>query len=330
MKVPMYRSNLSREIIRNQLREAFDSVIDSENLILGGKVHEFEREFENYLGTNHCVGVANGTDAIELALRALGVTQGSKVATVANAGFYTSTATHALSGIPVYMDVSLSHGLVTYDEVENVINREKPKVLVLTHLYGQVIPEILKIVNFAKSKGVAILEDCAQAHGASLHGKKAGTFGDIATFSFYPTKNLGALGDGGAVVTSSLLLKERLVSLRQYGWIKKYTVQEIGRNSRLDELQAAFLLTFLPKLDENNELRVQAARMYLDGINERADYLQHVSREWTTGYVAHLCVVRVNDSLRDSLMQHLEEKGVSFAIHYPTPDHHQPALRMDK
>jgi len=325
--VPMFRFEISGSEMENKFVSTFREFLQSGQMSLGNQVSQFEIEFAKYIGVDHVVGVANGTDAIELALRALGVNRGSKVATVANAGFYTTTALLAIGASVVFMDVSSSSGLVTKVEVEHTLRNEKPDVIVITHLFGHVVSDMARIVSLAQSYGVKILEDCAQAHGARLHGQIAGTFGDIAAFSHYPTKNLGALGDGGSVATQSTHLAQRVKLLRQYGWTSKYIATEPGRNSRLDEVQAAFLRLKLPNLDESNHKRVLIAQSYLTRIDERPGLLQHLSPIDPDGFVAHLFVMTVSPSHRKSLLEHLEREGVSSAIHYPIPDHLQPAMR---
>jgi len=328
LEVPMFRFEHSNPAVRAELTQSFHKFLDSGHLVLGKQVSRFETEFAKYLGIDHSLGVANGTEAIELSLMALGANRNSRIATVANAGFYTSSAALAIGATIVYMDVSFDDGLVTFDQVESTIKHEQPDVLVLTHLYGQIVPEVSRMVELAKSKGVKVLEDCAQAHGARIDGRMAGTFGDVSSFSHYPTKNLGALGDGGSVATSSRTLYKRLVRLRQYGWESKYKVVEPGRNSRLDELQAAFLRSSLPQLDESNRRRVSIAQRLRAGILERDNLIHHVRRDWTGGFVAHLFVMKVSPILRESLVKHLSENGVGSSIHYPIPDHLQPAMKF--
>lgn len=229
-----------------------DRVLKSHSYILGQEVASFEKEFAHYIGVQECLTVANGTDALELALKGVGVNPGDRVATVANAGFYSSTAIHAVGATPLYVDIDETTLTMSLSSLKSVANENSfPKAVILTHLYGQLAPNTLEIQQFCKEAGVKFIEDCAQSTGASLYGKKAGSFGDIATFSFYPTKNLGALGDGGAIVTDNLKISERIKKLRQYGWSEKYKVSLAGGcNSRMDEIQAAILREKLPCLDQ--------------------------------------------------------------------------------
>lgn len=303
---------------RNSIDTAISRVLNRSWLVLGPEVDAFEKDFSSYLGVNFCRSVANGTDALELGLRAVGVQQNDKVATVANAGFYTSTALLAIGAIPLYMDVDLDNRVVTLTEIKRAI-KEGVKVVVVTHLYGQALSDIEVIASVCRTAGVSLIEDCAQAHGAKIAGKQVGSFGDVGCFSFYPTKNLGALGDGGAVVTSDIALAERVSCLRQYGWTSKYQVGLAGaRNSRLDEMQAAILIEFLPHLDSWNARRRDIASIYSTQIKNTAVILPPVGDE---AYVAHLYVIRTKQ--RDALRAHLRDLNIASDVHYPIPDHRQ-------
>jgi dTDP-3-amino-2,3,6-trideoxy-4-keto-D-glucose/dTDP-3-amino-3,4,6-trideoxy-alpha-D-glucose/dTDP-2,6-dideoxy-D-kanosamine transaminase len=302
-----------------EIKLAIDRVLTSGWVVLGPEVKKFEQSFAEYVGVSQCVTVANGTDAIELGLKALGVKSGDLVATVANAGMYTTSALLAIGAIPFFMDVSNSTRNVYLSEVENAISKGV-KAVVATHLYGFAIEEIAEIVEMCKRAGVAVLEDCAQAHGARIGNKCVGSFGDAAAFSFYPTKNLGALGDGGAVVTGNLNVADQVAKLRQYGWASKYKVETAGaRNSRLDEIQAAILSVFLLTLDKSNEKRRAIARIYNEQIvHPQVTLPMHDGK----GYVAHLFVLQSKH--RNALQNHLKSLGIASDIHYPVPDHLQP------
>ncbi len=287
--------------------------------VMGPEVAAFEAEFAAYCGVPHCHGVANGTDALEIALRAVGVTAGGKVAMVANAGFYSATAALAFGAVPVYVDVDPRTHLMDPDALTRLLARERPQAIVATHLYGAMadMPALIE-----RAAGIPVIEDCAQAHGASLADRRAGSFGKAAAFSFYPTKNLGGIGDAGAVVTGDAEVAARIIRLRQYGWTSKYRVEEAGgRNSRLDPLQAAVLRLKLPRLDGWNERRRQIARRYADGIANARIGLPSAAGE---SYVAHLYVVTTDG--RDDLRRHLEQAGVGVDIHYPIPDTLQPVM----
>jgi dTDP-4-amino-4,6-dideoxygalactose transaminase len=283
--------------------------------VLGEEVAAFEREFADFCGTAHCIGVANGTDALEIALRAAGIGRGDRVATVANAGYYTCAALAAIGAEPVFIDVDETLTMAP-DALQAA--QADAKAVVVTHLYGR-LAAIERICAIAATRRLVVIEDCAQAHGAARSGKRAGSFGLAGCFSFYPTKNLGALGDGGAIVTSTHELAARATALRQYGWNAKYDVEQAGgRNSRLDELQAAFLRVKLPRLASMNAARIAVARRYCEGLRDTGLVLP----QWNGDeYVAHLFVVRAKD--RDALRARLNDERIDTAIHYPIPDHRQ-------
>jgi dTDP-3-amino-2,3,6-trideoxy-4-keto-D-glucose/dTDP-3-amino-3,4,6-trideoxy-alpha-D-glucose/dTDP-2,6-dideoxy-D-kanosamine transaminase len=313
--VPVFRFDVE-PAVDAALRDAAARVLASRWYVLGREVEGFEREFAAYCGVRHAVGLANGTDALELALRAAGVGTGSRVATVANAGYYTSTALAAIGAEPVYVDVGDD---LTMSPASLAGALAGVQAVVVTHLYGKLAP-IDEIVALARGRGVSVLEDCAQAHGAQRGGVRAGAFGAMACFSFYPTKNLGAIGDGGAIVTSDDALATRVRTLRQYGWSAKYRVEHAGgRNSRLDEIQAAFLRAKLPQVDRDNAARISIARRYQAGLSGLPIELP----QWQgNDYVAHLFVIRTAE--RDALRMHLAAAGIGSDVHYPIPDHLQP------
>jgi dTDP-4-amino-4,6-dideoxygalactose transaminase len=243
------------------LTASLERVLHRQWYVLGEEVTGFEDEFASYVGTTHCAAVANGTDALELALRAVGVRAGDRVLCAANAGFYGSTACIAAGARPVYGEIDPDTLCLSPAAVEEALANGAAAVI-LTHLYGQV-GAVEAIANLCRTRGVPLIEDCAQAHGARHAGARAGSFGDVGCFSFYPTKNLGALGDGGAVVTSRADVDQSVRSLRQYGWSRKYVADRSGgRNSRLDEMQAAVLRDKLPALDTQNQARREVASRY--------------------------------------------------------------------
>jgi dTDP-3-amino-2,3,6-trideoxy-4-keto-D-glucose/dTDP-3-amino-3,4,6-trideoxy-alpha-D-glucose/dTDP-2,6-dideoxy-D-kanosamine transaminase len=281
----------------------------------------FEKEFASYVGVGHCMGVANGTDAIELALRAVGVKVGSTVVCVANAGFYGSTAIHAIGAQPLYVDVDSTRLTLAPAALAKALDLQ-PSAVIATHLFGQ-LAEIEQIAALCHSSGIPLIEDCAQSHGARRNGRMAGSFGDISCFSFYPSKNLGALGDAGAITTNSDSFATAVRELRQYGWNTKYHVgRKCGKNSRLDELQAAVLRAKLVELDRHNDQRRSIAQRY-----NRAFTALPLQLPCSTDddYVAHLYVVRTD--CRDALRNHLQMMGIGTEIHYPVPDHHQIAYK---
>lgn len=303
--------------------------------VLGEEVKAFESAFAAWCGVAHCVGLANGTDALELALRAVGVQPGDTVLLVANAGYYGSTAVNLVGARPHYVDIdgltlcmspqALAKVLDTLEAQGGTQAGGRPKAIIATHLYGQ-LAAIEPIAQLAHRHRVPLIEDCAQSHGArvpGLQGRRAGSIGDIACFSFYPTKNLGALGDGGAIVCQDGALAERVRSLRQYGWSTKYHNDlPMGRNSRLDEIQAAVLNDKLPLLEAANVQRRAIARAYHAAFTGLPLQLPASLGE---DFVAHLYVVRT--PRRDALRAWLDAQGIATDIHYPVPDHLQPVAR---
>ena len=322
MKQPINDLSAKIETYQTEIRASIDRVLKRGWFVLGPEGEQFERSFAEYLGTGYCVGVANGTDALELALKAVGIGPGDLVATVANAGMYTTMATLAIGGQPHFMDVDARTKLVTLQHVALAIDAGA-KAIAATHLYGRAIPDIVQIAELCTERGIPLIEDCAQAHGAKWKGKCVGTFGAIGCFSFYPTKNLGALGDGGAVVTADPLLDQRLRRLRQYGWGGKYHVEMEGvRNSRLDEMQAAVLSALLPHLDSANARRREIASAYSNQISSPHILVPPVLGEED---VAHLYVIC--SPKRDALRLHLHSCGIACDIHYPVPDYRQPLFK---
>jgi dTDP-4-amino-4,6-dideoxygalactose transaminase len=320
--VPLNDLARQNRLLGDGLATRAREVIEHGRYVLGPECAAFESEFARYCGVADCVGVANGTDAIELALRAAGLGEGHRVATAANAGFYASAAIHATGADPVYVDVAAQTHLIDPEALRQTLARTAVHAVIVTHLYGR-LADVEAIAVVCKPHGVAVIEDCAQAHGASRGGRKAGGFGLAGCFSFYPTKNLGALGDGGAVTTDDVAFAARLRELRQYGWAGKYRVDRAGgRNSRLDEMQAALLRIKLPLLDRWNEQRRNIARRYAREItNPRLQ----CPADFAADHVAHLFVVRCED--RDGFRRHLDKHGVGSDIHYPTPDHLQAGYR---
>jgi aminotransferase EvaB len=301
------------------LESAVLRVLRSNWYVLGSEVTAFEDEFAAYVGATECVSLANGTDALELALRAVGVASGDLVACVANAGFYGSTAIHAIGAEPLYVDVDSATLDMAPAAFEQAL-RFNPKAVIVTHLYGQ-MAEIEELATMARRAGVKVIEDCAQSHGAMRHGRRAGSIGDIGCFSFYPTKNLGALGDGGAIVCNQPDIAGAVRTLRQYGWSSKYNVSTPhGRNSRLDEIQAAVLRAKLPYLDAANHQRREIAAKYNAAFSGLPLDLPTSTGE---DYVGHLYVVRVD--ARDSFREYLRLREVATDVHYPLPDHLQTA-----
>jgi dTDP-4-amino-4,6-dideoxygalactose transaminase len=299
--------------------DALRRVVESGRYVLGPAVEAFEAAFAKYCGVGHCIGTGNGTDALEVALRACGVRPGDQVATVANAGGYATSAIRAAGADPLCVDVEPRGLLLDPDDLHRRVT-PRVRAIVATHLYGRMV-DMPAVLAIASRIGAAVIEDVAQAHGATLHGRRAGSWGTMGCFSFYPTKNLGALGDAGAIVTDDPGLAERARWLGQYGWSGKYRARVAGgRNSRLDELQAAVLATKLPHLDGANERRRAIARTYGEALD---GWDLEVPPAGGPEDVAHLYVVRARD--RDAVRARLAALGVATDVHYPVPDHRQPA-----
>ncbi|MEA2981757.1 MAG: hypothetical protein QOF09_3580 [Alphaproteobacteria bacterium] len=292
-------------------------VLESGVYVLGEEVEGFEREFASYCGVAHAVGAASGTDALILALKALDIGPGDEVITVSHTAVATAAAVLAVGATPVLVDID-PHYTLDPGRIDFAVTR-RTKAILAVHLYGQAA-DMDAIGAMAWRHGLRMIEDCAQAAGGSYRGKRVGSLGDIACFSFYPTKNLGAIGDGGAVVTGDAGLAARVRRLRQYGWDESRKTREIGLNSRLDPLQAAILKVKLPGLDTDNARRGAIARRYGNGLAGLPMTLP--AARAGTSHVYHLYVVACDD--RDGLMAHLQGEEIGSTIHYADPVHRQP------
>lgn len=318
---PVPLNDLSRTPaeVMAKIKAAIDGVLVSGWFVMGPEHAAFESELSEYLGVSETVLVGNGTDALELALSAIGVAEGDLVLSVANAGGYATVAARQLGATAAYCDVDPDSLLMTGDTFSAALKTLDipPKAVVVTHLFGAMAP-VWEIAAIARAHGILVLEDCSQALGARHHGQMVGTFGDIATTSFYPTKNLAALGDGGAVFTNDFDLGESVRRMRQYGWDRKYHIgHDHGRNSRLDEMQAAVLRVRLPLLDSMNSRRRDIHAHYEQVSSSAARVVGSASES----FVAHLAVLTAND--RDGARATLGEAGVRTDVHYPVPDHLQ-------
>lgn len=309
--------------LRSELDAAVGRVLDSGWFVLGGEGRAFEEEFAASLATAHAVGVASGTDAIELALRALGLGPGDEVVTQANTCVPTVAAIERAGATPVLCDVEPEAGTMDLDSVRGALG-VRTRAVIPVHLYGQ-CADVDAIVELCEPRDVVVVEDCAQAVGAELRGRNAGTIGRLGCFSFYPTKNLAALGDGGAVVTDDDRLAERLRLVRQYGQTDRYRHVTEGVNSRLDELQAAVLRTRLPYLRQWNERRAEIASAYTEALG--GGPVRPLALLPERRHVFHLFVVEAPD--RDALAVHLDAHEIATLVHYPSPVHgHPPYHRL--
>ena len=322
MNVPFNDLAAQDAPLRPEILAAMRRVAESGRYVLGEEVRGFEAEFAAAIGVAHAVGVANGTDALKLALEALGVRPGDEVLTSSHTATFTALAITMLGATPTFCDVEPEGMLLDPARLEAAVT-PRTRALVPVHLYGQAA-DLEPMMALAKRRNLVVVEDCAQAHGALYHGQPVGSFGDAAAFSFYPTKNLGAMGDGGAVVTPRAAVAEVVRQLRNGGQSDRYRHVRTGVNSRLDEIQAAVLRIKLAHLAAaTDERRAQAAR-YEAGLAEAARRGVRLPRELPgRRHVWHLYVVR--HAQRDALAKHLEAAGIATISHYPIPVHLQPA-----
>jgi dTDP-4-amino-4,6-dideoxygalactose transaminase len=312
---------------KEEIDRAVRGALEGGSYILGPETAAFEAEFGAYLGGRPVVGAGSGTEALHLALRALGVGAGDVVFTVSHTAVATVAAVELAGAVPVLVDIDPATYTLSPASLEDALRRlgtsaGRPKAVIPVHLYGQPA-DMPAIMEIARRHGLSVIEDCAQAHGAAGAGRIAGTWGDAAAFSFYPTKNLGAIGDGGAVAAATPELAERLRSLREYGWRERYVSAVPGLNSRLDEVQAAILRVKLRHLDADNRRRRDLAARYDALLADSGLTLPRPGPAVT--HVYHQYVVA--GPRRDELRTHLRARGIGTLIHYPVPVHLQPAYR---
>lgn len=321
MKIPFVTFLPMEKELNDDIRGAFDRVFTRSWYIEGVEDEAFEKTFAEYCGAKYCVGVGNGLDALMLALKALGIGEGDEVIVPSNTYIATALAVTYVGATPVFVEPDIRTYNISPELIEPAITK-KTKAIMPVHLYGQAC-NMDPIMAIAKKYGLKVIEDCAQAHGATYKGQKVGTFGDAAGFSFYPGKNLGALGDAGATVTNNKELMDKIRALGNYGSDYKYHHIYQGYNSRLDELQAAFLATKLPHLERMNAERRRIAKMYSDGITNPKVVTPYVIPECVP--VWHIYGIRCSE--RDALEKHLNEKGIGTNKHYPIPMHLQECYR---
>jgi dTDP-4-amino-4,6-dideoxygalactose transaminase len=296
-------------------------VLESGRYVLGPEVTAFEAEFAAYIGVAHGIGVANGTEAIVIALKAAGIGAGDEVVTTAHTAVATVAAIELAGATPVFADIEPDYFTLDPARVERVLS-PRTKAILPVHLYGQAA-DLSALLELARRHGLTLIEDCAQCHGATYDGRRLGSFGALACFSSYPTKNLGAVGDAGAIVTNDASLAERCRLIREYGWAERYVSHIPGQNSRLDEIQAAILRVKLGRLDEGNARR-QALAAFYDGALAGGDLVLPKRRPRST-HVFHLYVAR--SVARDQTLSRLRDAGVGALIHYPLPVHLQRAYK---
>jgi dTDP-4-amino-4,6-dideoxygalactose transaminase len=313
--IPLVDLTAQYHSIKEEIDAAVHATLESGHFILGPLVSKFEESIASYLGVNHAIGLASGTDALVLALRALDISAGDEVIIPAYTFFATAGTVMSVGAKPVFMDIDP----VTYEmDVAQIEDRitANTKAVIPVHLYGHPV-EMNPILDLAYSYGLRVIEDNAQAFGATYRGKKTGSFGDISCLSFFPTKNLGAFGDGGMTVTNDDVLAERMRMLRTHGWKKKYYSEEVGYNSRLDALQAAILQAKFPHVDSWNEKRRQIAQRYSEKFIS-LDITVPVECDWGK-HVYHLYIIR--SERRNELQAFLKQKGIASEVYYPLPPH---------
>lgn len=320
MEIQCNRLDRQMETHQTELEQKALEVLRSGNYILGKELSLFEKEFAEYLGSTACVGVGNGLEALQIAFHLLKIGEGDQVIVPGNTYIASALGAALNQAVPVLVEPD-SYYNIDADKIEEVIT-DKTKAILAVHLYGQPA-QMDKIMQLAEKYHLKVVEDCAQAHGAEFAGKKVGTFGDIGCFSFYPTKNLGAYGDGGALVTDDIQLAEAARTYRNYGSRIKYKNEMIGINSRLDEMQAALLRVKLKYITELNEERRKLAERYTNEISN--DKFQLPMVQDGVKCVWHQYVVRVKD--RENVQRRLLEKGIHTMIHYPIPIHLSEAFR---
>lgn len=317
--IPVFDLKRQYASIRDEVGVALSRVFEKGYFILGEEVEAFEQEFAKYCEVGYAVGVGSGTEALHLALLACGVGAGDEVITVSHTAVATVAAIELTGARPVFVDIDPIRYTLDPARLETAITPHT-RAIIPVHLYG-CPADLMPILHIAQQYGLFVVEDCAQAHGAVYRGKRVGAWGHIAAFSFYPTKNLGAYGDGGAVITNDPGLAEKVRLLREYGWQQRYISSLKGLNSRLDELQAAVLRVKLCHLDTWNQRRRRLARLYTERL-EGSSVVLPAEPEGCT-HVYHLYVVR--HPRRDALQVALRERGIGTAVHYPLPVHLQPA-----
>ena len=309
--------------IKDEIEIAVKSVLSSGSYILGENVKSFEDELAKYIGCRYLISCGNGTDAIVLALKALDIGNSDEVITVSHSYFATSEAIALVGAKPVFVDINESDFCIDISKIEKLISN-KTKAIIPVHLYGQPC-EIDSVIAIAKKHNLYVIEDCAQAIGARFNKKHVGTFGDIGTLSFFPTKNLGAFGDAGAVIANNDEVAEKIRKLRAHGSSKRYIHDYIGLNSRLDEIQAAVLRVKLKYIEEWNQKRKNAADFY-SKVLDKVQSLILPKTKPNCNHVFHQYTVRVKENKRDYLCEKLNELGIESIIYYPVPIHMQKAF----
>ena len=324
--IPNCNPKASYLTYKKEIDQAILNVLDSGLYILGTEVNNFEHEYAKWNGVSNAISVANGTDAIELALRAADIGNGDYVLTVSHTAVATVSAIRRCGATPLFVDIDENYTMCTssLDKALKSCSEKQLKAIVVVHLYGQ-MADMPLILELAKQYNLTVIEDCAQAHGAELQGIKAGAWGDYGCFSFYPTKNLGAIGDGGIVVTNNSEAASRIREIREYGWKERYISSTEGINSRLDELQAAILRIKLRNLDNDNNSRRKIAAVYRNLLTGNSNITLPAEVQ-NTKHVYHQFVIQCDS--QQTLLEELKRTGIYLGIHYPQPVHTQPAYSL--
>lgn len=320
--IPLVDLNAQHDKIRKELDAAIAQIIDSSSFIMGPAVKELEAGFAAFCGSKFSVGCSSGTSALQLALEALGVGPGDEVITIPHTFIATIEAVSQCGAKPVFVDIDPATYTMNVDLLEKAIT-PRTKVVIPVHLYGH-ITDMDPLMEIANRRGLKVVEDCAQAHGAEYKGKKAGTFGDAGCFSFFPAKNLGAFGDAGAITTNDEALAKKMSLLRNHGRQAKYEHDMIGYNDRIDTLHAAILNVKLKYLAGWNDARRANAQRYNEAL-KGSSVETPIEKDWAK-HVYHLYVIQ--HSNRDALQEHLKEAGIATGVHYPIPLHLQPAYKF--
>lgn len=319
-RIPILDMNAEIADLKPRLMQAIESVLDRGSFIMGPNVKTLEQEAAEYLGVNYAVTLNSGTDALVIALLIAGIGAGDEVITTPFTFFATAEAISQVGATPIFVDIDERSYNIDIEQLENAIT-PRTKAVIPVHLYGLPV-EMTQLSEIAAKYELKVIEDVAQAFGAKLHDRKVGTFGDIGCFSFFPSKNLGAYGDGGLLVTDNSEFAERAAILRAHGSKKKYENEMIGFNSRLDEIQAAILRVKLPHIDEWNEKRRQAADRYNQALKNVSGII--LPDHMCAGHVYHQYTIRVLEGKRSQLQAQLENSGISTMIYYPIPLHKLP------
>jgi dTDP-4-amino-4,6-dideoxygalactose transaminase len=323
----LYFANPKSEYIflKKKIDKKIIKVLNSNSYILGNEVKTFEKNFSNYLGIKYSIGVSSGTDALILSLKSLNIKAGDEIITTSHTAYATIAAIVEVGGIPKFIDIKENDFTMDVSKVTSMINK-KTRGIIAVHIYGNPV-DIEDLVKISKKNKIFLIEDCSQAHGAEYKNKKVGTFGNVACFSLYPTKNLGGFGDGGIISTNDKSIYRKIKLLREYGWKEKNKAIIHGINNRLDEIQAGILNVKIKFLDKFNKKRKIIAKKYLKEIKSKHLLLPEINKNKKSVY--HLFVVRINKNLRSKFINYLKTKNITCGIHYPIPNHAQkPYLKF--